>query len=170
MPVAVKRSTVAALILILSANLLAADRLLAAEGDGGRGGGGHPLPAVLPSLHLGRLALAVDEASALTGRLSPDRGQARLYSTASSPPVDTQSESRWNRRLYLSAALTISAGVLARWTKQEADRSYDNYLQSAGPKRQTSTFDRAQRYDRLSGAALVTMEVGLVLSTYLVFF
>ena len=161
----------AALILILPASRLAASSLLLGEVDGGGGGGGErPLPAVLPSLNLGRLALAADKAGTRTGRLSPGRGQGRLYPTAYSPKVDTPSDSRWNRRLYLSAALTVSAGVLARWTKQEADRSYDNYLQSASPTRQKSTFDRAKRYDRLSGAALVTMEAGIILSTYLIFF
>ena len=101
-------------------------------------------------------------------------GQGRLLSTASSSKQETPSHalsaSRWDRRLYFSAALAISAGVLARWTEWEADRSYDKYLQSASPKRQKSTFDRAEQYDRLSGAALVTMEAGIILSTYLLFF
>ena len=43
-------------------------------------------------------------------------------------------------------------------------------MQSASPTRQKSSYDRAKRYDRLSGAALVTMEAGLILSTYVIFF
>ena len=48
--------------------------------------------------------------------------------------------------------------------------SYDNYLESASPQRQKSAFKRAKEYDRLSGAALIGMEAGIILSTYLIFF
>ena len=147
--------------------------LLAGEGTD-RPGREHPLAAILPSLDLTRWALAVNGPGVVSGRQSRNRSQGRPHFVASSPKgetsSETSSESRWNRRLYLSAALTISAGILARWTQHEAERSYEKYLQSAGPKRQESTFDRAKHYDRLSGAALATMEAGIILSTYFVFF
>ena len=93
----------------------------------------------------------------------------RLYRVSPSETVNG-SRSRWSKRLYLSAALTVSAGILARWTKHEADRSYDEYLKSASRKRQKGAFGRAERYDRMSGVALAAMEAGLILSTYLTFF
>ena len=138
---------------------------LAEESVAGSGG---PLAALLPSLDLAKLA--TDGGHVLVDRRASDQGERRRLSAASSTQREAQRNSRWGPRLYLSAALTISAAVLARWTEHEADRSYDKYLQSAGPKRQQTSFDRAKHYDRLSGAALVTMEAGLVLSTYLVFF
>ena len=164
--VALRLTVVSAVVLALPVSLLA--------GEGVIGSGKRPLAAVLPSMELGNLKLAADEAGALAGSQFPINGQGRLRSSASSSKKETPSQalsaSRWDRRLYFSAALAISAGVLARWTEWEADRSYDKYLQSASPKRQKSTFDRAEQYDRLSGAALVTMEAGIILSTYLLFF
>ena len=72
--------------------------------------------------------------------------------------------------LYLSAGLAVSAGVLALWSRREADRAYDRYLHAAGQTRQKKQFNQAESYDRISGAALAAMEVGIVLTTYLVFF
>ena len=152
----------AMILLLLPSSLLA--------GEGAKRSGGvakHALPSVLPSLDLASLDLkrlaAADDG---TGK------RQRLISSAkaSSGKEETQSESRWDRRLFLSAALAVSAGALARWTKQEADSSYDNYLESASPQRQKSAFKRAKEYDRLSGAALIGMEAGIILSTYVIFF
>lgn len=72
--------------------------------------------------------------------------------------------------LYLSAGLAVSAGVLALWSKREADRAYDGYLHAAGQTRQKKQFNQAENYDRVSGAALAAMEIGIVLTTYLIFF
>ncbi len=72
--------------------------------------------------------------------------------------------------LYLSAALAASAAAVALWSKHEADQAYDHYLHAAGEIRQKDQFERAERYDRIAGAAFVAMEAGIVLTTYLVFF
>jgi hypothetical protein len=73
-------------------------------------------------------------------------------------------------RLYLSAALALGGGVLALWSGRRADEAYERYLRSAGSKRRERQFERAQRYDRIAGAAFVGMEAGIVLTTYLIFF
>ena len=86
------------------------------------------------------------------------------------PSRPLQKNERPRSRLYLSAGLALSAGVLAFWSKREADQAYDRYLHTASAERQQDQFDRAERYDRIAGAAFVSMEVGLVLTTYLVFF
>jgi hypothetical protein len=74
------------------------------------------------------------------------------------------------KRAYLSAAFAVSSGVLAWLSKREADDSYDRYLGAAGGERQKTQFDRAERYDRLSGAAYVAMEAGILMSVYFTFF
>ncbi len=71
---------------------------------------------------------------------------------------------------YLGAGLALSTGVVALWTKREADRAYDDYLHTANQQRQKERFDRAEDRDRISGAAFIAMEVGLVLTTYTLFF
>ena len=37
-------------------------------------------------------------------------------------------------------------------------------------QRQLERFERAERYDRIAGAAFIFMEVGLVMATYQIFF
>ena len=71
---------------------------------------------------------------------------------------------------YLSAGLALSSGVLAWLSKREADEAYDHYLRAAGSERQKTQFDRAERYDRLSGAAFAAMEAGIVMTAYFTFF
>ena len=73
-------------------------------------------------------------------------------------------------RLYLGAALTVGAGLVAYWSKEKADRAYDRYLHSASAKRQNEFYAEARHYDRMAGVAFIGMEVGLVLSSYLLFF
>jgi hypothetical protein len=83
------------------------------------------------------------------------------------PRPPAKKEQRQGRtRLYLSAALTLGAGALALWGGERADRAYRNYLRSASTRRQEKYFARAERYDRITGAAFAGMEVGLVLSAY----
>ena len=77
---------------------------------------------------------------------------------------------RSRSKLYLSAALALTAGAVAYWSNSEADDAYDSYLRSAGAVRQRDRFDRAEGYDRVSGAVFIAMEVGIALSTYLLFF
>ena len=67
-------------------------------------------------------------------------------------------------------AFAVSMGLVAYLGKREADAAYDAYLASAKIKRQRKFFSRAERYDRISGAALLGMEAGLVLTVYLAVF
>lgn len=78
--------------------------------------------------------------------------------------------SRPRARLYLSAALALGGGGLALWSKRRADEAYESYLRSAGIRRREKQFERAERYDRIAGAAFAAMEAGIVLTTYFVFF
>lgn len=93
------------------------------------------------------------------------RPQARP-ATAAAP----SEEKRSRRKLYLSAALAVGAGAMAYWSKERADAAYDRYLRSASPKHQERELAAAKRFDRMAGAAFVGMEVGIVLSSYLLFF
>ena len=79
-------------------------------------------------------------------------------------------QKRAKSRLYLGAALTVGAGLVAYWSKEKADRAYDRYLHSASAKRQNEFYAEARRYDRMAGVAFIGMEIGLVLSSYLLFF
>ena len=79
-------------------------------------------------------------------------------------------EKRSRRKLYWSAALSVGAGALAYWSKERADAAYNRYLRSASPKHQERELAAAKRFDRVAGAAFVGMEVGIVLSSYLLFF
>ena len=79
-------------------------------------------------------------------------------------------EGRWRRRLFAAAGLTVTAATVARWSKQKADRSYNRYLTAANRETQKRQFDRAERYDRISGVAFAAMEAGVFLTTYFVFF
>ncbi|NKB70749.1 MAG: hypothetical protein GKR89_27075 [Candidatus Latescibacteria bacterium] len=83
---------------------------------------------------------------------------------------DGERDKRLVASLYLSSALALSAGVFAYWSKDEADTAYDNYRKAAGQQRQDKQIDRAKRYDRISAVGFVLMEVGVVWTTYLVFF
>ncbi len=76
----------------------------------------------------------------------------------------------WRPALAASAALAVAGAALAYWSTDEADAAYDRYLRSAGARRQQQTFERAERYDRIAGAAFLAMEAGIVLSACLVFF
>ena len=88
------------------------------------------------------------------------------------PPlrVDSPKKQRSRKKLYLSAALAVGAGAVAYWSKERADAAYNRYLRSASAERQQRELDEAKRFDRVTGAAFVSMEVGLVLSSYLLFF
>ena len=79
---------------------------------------------------------------------------------------DDGSNRRW---LCVGIGLMVGGGVLAGWSKQRADEAYDEYRRSAGENRQQRLWDRSRTYDRLAGAGLLTMEVGVVLATYTIF-
>ena len=96
----------------------------------------------------------------------PRLGQ-RSMPTASAAP---SKEKRSRKKLYLSAALAVGAGAVAYWSKERADTAYDRYLRSASVARQQRELADAKRFDRIAGAAFVSMEVGIVFSSYLLFF
>ena len=83
---------------------------------------------------------------------------------------DRSDDSLLFKPLLLSAAWTVGMGALAYWSKDRADRAYRSYMSSANSQSQKRYFDRAQRSDRLAGASLIGMEVGIVLTSYLAFF
>lgn len=90
-----------------------------------------------------------------------------------SAPLESMAKTEKKRsrgRLYLSAALTAGVGFVAYWSKEQSDRAYDRYLHSANIARQNKEFDKAKRFDRIAGASFIGMEVGVVLSSYLLFF
>lgn len=90
----------------------------------------------------------------------------RVPQRASQP----ERRSLWRPALVASAALAVTGAAVAYWSTDEADAAYDRYLRSAGARRQQQAFQRAERYDRIAGAAFVAMEAGIVLTACLVFF
>lgn len=96
----------------------------------------------------------------------PLRRPQAMPATAAAP----SEEKRSRRKLYWSAALAVGAGAVAYWSKERADAAYDRYLRSASPKHQERELAAAKRFDRMAGAAFVGMEIGIVLSSYLLFF
>ena len=96
----------------------------------------------------------------------PKLEQQSMPTAAAAP----NKEKRSRKKLYLSAALAVGAGAVAYWSKERANAAYDRYLRSASVARQQRELDEAKRFDRVTGAAFVGMEVGLVLSSYLLFF
>ncbi len=84
--------------------------------------------------------------------------------------VAQKKEKRSRKRLYLAAALTLGVGCFAQWSKHQADAAYDRYLYSANQVRQEREFAKAERFDRIAGAAFVGLEIGVVLNSYLLFF
>jgi hypothetical protein len=87
-----------------------------------------------------------------------------------SSPAAQSRESRLRPWLFWSAGLALAAGGTAWWSQRRAERAYDRYLHAAGFQRQEEQLRRARQYDRVSGAAYVVMETGIVFTTYLVFF
>ena len=76
----------------------------------------------------------------------------------------------WRPALAASAAVAVAGAAVAWWSTAEADAAYDRYLRSAGARRQQQAFERAERHDRIAGAAFLAMEAGIVLTACLVFF
>lgn len=124
-----------------------------------------PLPRLLPSLEL----LEGESPLAVLSRIDDDRSGAYGRRQGDDRQRD---ERRFHpgKRAYMGAAFAVSTGVLAWLSKREADDSYDHYLHAAGSERQKAEFDRAERYDRLSGAAFAAMEVGILMIAYFTFF
>ncbi len=123
-------------------------------------------PAWTEPLPLPRWLVQLEAVLAAQWAQRPMLGQ-RLMPTMSSAP---KKKKRSRKKLYLSAALTVGAGAVAYWSKARADAAYDRYLRSASVVRQRRELDAAKHFDRVAGVAFVSMEVGLVLSSYLLFF
>lgn len=138
---------------------------------GGPGGDRIKLRPLLPPW-----SLAADEGNAMVVRLALAQanrlagGDGALSPVAMSRKSKGDSERRSRSKLYCSAVLAVTAGAVAYWSKSEADNAYDGYLRAAAGQRQRDLFDRAERYDRISGAAFFAMEAGIALTTYLLFF
>ena len=124
------------------------------------------VPTWAEPLELPRRLAPLEAALAAQWAEQPRLGQQSMPTASAAP----SKEKRSRKKLYLSAALAVGAGVVAYWSKERADAAYDRYLRSASVVRQQRKLDEAKRFDRVTGAAFVGMEVGLVLSSYLLFF
>ena len=105
--------------------------------------------------------------------ISPQRQQKLAAATAgrmAAVAKERKDEPRARRQLLLSAAWTLGMGALAYWSKERADSAYQRYLESANTLSQQRYFERAERYDRIAGTAFVGMEVGVLFTSYLLFF
>ena len=114
------------------------------------------LPAEPAAPPLSALSRAVGDS--LSGGSAPHRPVGKLRSPS------------WRRRAAAAALVTAGGALAARWTRARADQAYERYLHAAGPKRRERALDRAERYDRLSGAGFLAMEAGIAACAYLVFF
>jgi hypothetical protein len=72
--------------------------------------------------------------------------------------------------LYAGLGLATGAGLLARWSEDRADRAYGGYLRAASRRRQQRAFDRAERYDRVTGSAYLAMHAGMALTVCVLLF
>ena len=154
--------------------LLSGSAALGAPGDGPLPGGPMALPVLWegpPPEAAHRLGSGLFGARLGTGpvawplvageRLSQQRAQAQ-------PP--RRPKTLWRPAVAATAALAVTGAAVAYWSTSEADAAYDRYLRSAGAGRQQQAFERAERYDRIAGAAFLAMEAGVVLTACLVFF
>ena len=157
------------LTLLLPTSLLAGDGKPEAAPVRGTAVG---LPQLAPSL-------AAPGPSRRSGSFLSPRGGVAGQSTKLQPLAkgrDPQQSrqpkglSLWRPALVASAAMAVGAAAVAYWSSDEADAAYDRYLRSAGAGRQQQALERAERYDRIAGAAFVAMEAGIVLTACLVFF
>ena len=123
-------------------------------------------PTWAEPLELPRRLTPLEAALAAQWVEQPMLRQRSMPTTSAAPTKKKRSR----KKLYLSAALAAGAGVVAYWSKERADAAYDRYLRSASVARQQRELDEAKHFDRVAGMAFVGMEVGLVLSSYLLFF
>ena len=116
-----------------------------------------------PVMRLGPLA-RISSARYRAQVISAPKQTRRLKQTADEKRL------RLSAQLVASASISLAAAAVAHISTQRADDAYDRYLKSASLRRQKAQFDRAERYDRLSGAAFALMEAGIVWSAYQLFF
>ncbi len=87
--------------------------------------------------------------------------------------ASTQEHAGWRARIakhrklaYLSAAVSLAAGVGSVLLKREADEAYEQYLVSGDPAVRENYFARAEKYDRYYGASFALFEVSFGVSFY----
>ncbi len=124
------------------------------------------VPTWVEPLEVPRRLAPLEAALAAQWAEQPRLGQQSMPTASAAP----SKEKRSRKKLYLSAALAVGAGAVAYWSKERADAAYDRYLHSASVARQQRELADAKRFDRIAGAAFVSMEVGIVFSSYLLFF
>lgn len=73
---------------------------------------------------------------------------------------------RYRKLTYLSAALSVAAGLGSVLLKREADEAYDRYLVTGDPRAREGHFNRAEKYDRYYAASFAVFEVSFALSFY----
>ena len=73
---------------------------------------------------------------------------------------------RYRRLTYISAGISLAAGVAAVLFKHEADATYNRYLVVGDPIKRERAFDRALQYDRYSGAAFAVFQISFAFSVY----
>lgn len=73
---------------------------------------------------------------------------------------------RYRKLTYLSAAISLAAGVGSVLLKREADAAYDQYLVTGDPNARAQQFNRAEKYDRYYAASFAVFEVSFALSFY----
>ncbi|MEW6753586.1 MAG: hypothetical protein AB1505_21765 [Candidatus Latescibacterota bacterium] len=103
-------------------------------------------------------------------RVAPDTAATPTRARPSRTGLRREEGLRLTRAVWAGGVLSLSAGALAWWSQDRADRAYDRYMRSAGVARQARWLARAEDDDRVAGVAFLGMEAGLVLAAYHLFF
>jgi hypothetical protein len=80
-------------------------------------------------------------------------------------PVLSFERSKSLTPVYAASATAIVSGTVSAYFKIKADAYYNNYLQSGD----ITLLDKIHRYDRISGAALISSELSVLVLSYLLF-
>ncbi len=72
----------------------------------------------------------------------------------------------WNRKRVIGVACIVTFGALAYYCHQQAESSYSDYLRSGSIAQMDACFRKAEKYDRLKGAASIGIEFGFLLSAW----
>lgn len=125
-----------------------------------------------PARHTGADLSRVASASSVRFRRTSASHATQRQASATGDPGASAGKANVvrSRRLQLGVALSAGAAALAWWSQQRADSRYQCYLHAAGTRRQERALSRAEDYDRLAGAAFLSMQAGLVLTTCVLLF
>lgn len=85
------------------------------------------------------------------------------YPSGQSPLVATGQQSKNLLPVYLASGTTVLAGIAAAYFKIKADGGYNEYRISGDP----ASLDEVHRFDTISGTALLTSEIGLIVLSYI---